>query len=212
MPRMPILRKPRKIKAVLFDLGNVILDFNFNPSFKRLSRHSSLSPSQIESFFWSSGLEVLYDGGKISSLSFYKEVKKSLKHMLSYDRFKSIWNDIFNPNQDIIALIRRLKKKYRLVLISNTNEMHYEYVVKKYTVLKLFDRIVLSFKVKSRKPDDKIFNVAIRACKAKPSEIFYIDDREELTNAAQELNLHVFTYKNNHKMLLKKMETLGMKF
>lgn len=196
------------IKAILFDLGKVILDFNFEPAFHRLAKFAPLSAKDIEDYFWKSELEVLYDGGKITSLEFHKEVKRALKHSLSYEAFRSVWNNIFTPKKEIVSLIRRLSPRYRLVLISNTNAMHYDHVRKRYAILDRFDRSILSFKEKTRKPDERIYKIAAKACLAEPREIFYIDDRKELTEAAESFGFHVFTYKNNPAQLIRKMKDL----
>ena len=207
---MKKIKPNKKIKAVLFDLGKVILDFNFKPAFRRLSRSTLLSARDIEAYFWRSGLEVLYDGGRISSVQFYKEVKRVLRHTLSYKQFKKIWNEVFTPKREIFALIRRIDPHTRLVLISNTNAMHYEYIRVKYTILNYFDHVILSFKEKTRKPDEAIYKTAARACKARPHEILYIDDREDLTEAAKALGFNTFTFKNNPKELIKQMKGLGI--
>ena len=207
---MKKIKSEKKIKAILFDLGKVVLDFNFEPAFHRLARFTPLSAGEIEEYFWRSGLEVLYDGGKISSLEFYKEVKRVLRHRLSYERFKRIWNEIFTPKKEIVSLIRRLGSRYRLVLISNTNAMHYAYIRKKYPILNRFDRSILSFKEKTRKPDERIYKAAAKACQAKPDEIFYIDDRDDLTQPAKALGFHVFTYKNNPAQLTREMRALNI--
>ena len=207
---MKKMKSNQKTKAVLFDLGKVILDFNFKPAFRRLARFTPFRPDAIENYFWRSGLEVLYDGGKISSFEFHKEVKRVLNHTLSFGQFKRVWNNVFTQKKEIASLIRRLSRTMRLVLISNTNAMHYEYVRKKYPVLDHFDCCILSFKEKMRKPDKKIYQAAMRACRAKPHEIFYIDDREDLTNAAKALGFNTFTFKNNPKDLIKEMKGLDI--
>lgn len=203
--------KKTEIKAVLFDLGKVILFFNFEPAFAKLAKASGRPEKDIEDYFVSSGLEVLYDGGKISSRRFYLEAKKALGFRLSLRAFKPIWNQIFTPNPPVIRLIRRLKKGgMRLVLVSNTNAMHYAYVVKKYPILDLFDRHLLSFREKKRKPDTGIYRAAAKACRAKPAEIFYIDDRADLTEAAADLGFHAFTYKSNTRALESEMKKRGI--
>ena len=203
-------RNAKKIKAVLFDLGKVILHFNFDPAFKRLSKVSGLPVKEIEDYFVSSGLEVLYDGGKITSRRFYAEIKDALGLKIGYAAFQKIWNDIFTPKKDMIGLVGALYKKYRLVLISNTNEMHYRHIRKKYPVVKKFDRIVLSFKEKQRKPDERIYATAAKACRARPEEIYYIDDRHDLTGAAQELGFRTFTYRDNFRELVDDMAARGI--
>jgi putative hydrolase of the HAD superfamily len=211
MSRMPKLNGYAPIKAVLFDLGKVILHFDFKPAFRRLSKVCSLTPREIDAFFSRSGLEVLYDGGKITSAQFYRQVKKALRHRLSYPEFKAVWNDVFTPNRPMIQLIRKLKGKYRLVLISNTNAMHYKHIRSTYSFLRYFDGVVLSFRQKIRKPDARIYRAALKACRARPHEIFYIDDRPDLTKSAQELGIRAFTFKDNPQALAKTMKKLQIR-
>ncbi len=208
------MKKPppsKKIKALLFDLGKVILDFDFEPAFERLAKHCPLRRAEIRAYFLRSGLEVLYDGGRLSSLEFHRQVKKGLDHRLDFKRFKKIWNEIFTPNPEVADIIRSARQAYRLVLISNTNAMHFDYIRMKYPLLNYFDRFVLSYKEKTRKPDPKIYKKAIRACRARPEEILYIDDREDLIEAAAALGLHTFTFKRNPAELRKKMTALGIR-
>lgn len=206
---MPRKKAQKTVKAILFDLGKVILFFNFEPAFRKLARATRLSAKDIEDFFISSGHEVLYDGGKISSVQFFREIKKALDLPLSFNEFKKIWNNIFKPNLPVIRIIKTLKKRgYRLVLVSNTNAMHYEFIRKNYLVLKLFDKHILSFKENVRKPDERIYRTSIRACGCRPEEILYIDDRADLTDAAKGIGINVFTYKNNTAALLERMKAL----
>jgi len=206
---MPKRKADTKFKAILFDLGKVILDFNFEPAFKRLSKATGLQPVEIEWHFMNSGLEVLYDGGKISSRQFYTGVKKLLKHPLGYNEFKKVWNEIFTPIPEAVRLINRLHSRYRLVLISNTNAMHYAYLKSKYPLLGKFHRHILSFREKVRKPDRRIYRKAVKACQAHPYEIFYIDDRKDLTDAAGNLGMRTFTFdRKRPQELVKKMEAL----
>ena len=199
------------IKAILFDLGKVILDFSFDRAFRLLEKRSPYRAPEIRNYFMNSGLEVLYDGGKLSSREFYRQVKRSLRHNLSFLEFKYLWNHVFIPHKPVIQLIRKLRTHYRLVLISNTNAMHYRYIRKTYTVLEHFDRIILSFREKIRKPDARIYRKAALACRAKPHEIFYIDDREDLTQSAKALGFHTFTYRKNPHELTQAMRSLGIR-
>lgn len=198
------------IKAVLFDLGKVLLHFDFGPAFRRLSRHCGKKPEEINRFFTESGLEVLYDGGRISSASFYREVRRGLGLSLSYAAFRGIWNGIFTPVPGMARLVRRLGRDRRLVLISNTNEMHFAYAKKRYPVLGLFDEHIVSYRQRVRKPDERIYRAAQRACRAKPREIFYIDDREDLTSAARQLGFHVHTFRNDVPKLRDALKTHGL--
>ena len=138
------------IKAVLFDLGKVLIHFDFDPAFKRLAEHSGKRPDEIRAFFASSELEVLYDGGKITSRHFYLKIKQGLGLSLTYAQFQRIWNKIFTPVPGMAALVARVGRSRRLVLVSNTNAMHFAFLKKRYPVLKKFDRHILSYKEKNK--------------------------------------------------------------
>ena len=204
-------KEAKPIKAILFDLGNVIFYFSFKNTFSRLQEDCGLDSRSIERRFSASGLEVLYDGGKISSRKFFMETKKLLGLTMDYANFKKTWNDIFNANRPMMDLIRRLDGRHRLVLISNTNAMHFDYLMEmNKPLMKRFDRMILSFKKRIRKPDERIYRAAAAACQVKPDEIFYIDDRQEMTEAARDLGFHAFTYRRNHAELLRTMKGLGI--
>ena len=198
------------VKAVLFDLGKVLFSFDFDTAFRHLSKHCDKSPKDIEAYFIQSGLEVLYDGGKISSLQFYFKVKRALGLRLGFKHFKNTWNNIFTPIAPMSRLVTRLRLRYRLVLISNTNAMHFEFLSKRGAVLKQFHHVILSYKEKMRKPDERLYRLAVRACHAKPAEIFYIDDRADLTEAAAALGLKTYTFRNDPLPLIKTMKRMGI--
>lgn len=205
------MSSPSKYKAVLFDLGNVLLAFDFTPAFRALSRHTDLRPADIEGYFIQSGLEVVYDGGKISTPRFIAQVRRALGLRIGAERFREIWNHIFTPLRGTIRILERLKRRgHRLVLISNTNEMHYRHIRKTYSVLEPFDVVLLSFKERIRKPDARLYRKAARACRARPEEIFYIDDRADLTAAARELGFKVYTFKNDPARLERELRRAGL--
>ncbi len=154
------------IKAVLFDLGKVLIHFDFEPAFRRLAKHCKKTPKDIRAFFASSELEVLYDGGKITSYDFYRKVRLGLGFSLSYKQFQRLWNSIFTPVPGMAGLVHRIGRRKRLVLVSNTNEMHFSFVKKRYPVLKKFHSHVLSYEEKVRKPDERIYRKALKACGA----------------------------------------------
>ena len=207
---MPDKKIKNGIKSILFDLGKVLIHFNFDPAFRRLSKDCGLPPKEIEDYFVQSGLEVLYDGGRISSRRFYSTIKKALGLRMSFQSFQNTWNHIFTPVPGMAPLVARLAKRYRLVLISNTNAMHFAYARKHYRVLDHFDRFIVSYKEKVRKPDERIYRLAAKACAAKPRDIFYIDDRADLTQAAAELGFHTFTFQRNAPELVRTLKKAGI--
>jgi putative hydrolase of the HAD superfamily len=181
---------PRDIRVIIFDLGKVIVDFNHQAICKRLAGHCSLAPEEIYEQLFESKLEAQFDEGRITPEQFYAAVTRKLGCNLSITSLKKIWNHIFTINPGIAALLLSLKKKYRLLCLSNTNVWHFEYCRKKFPVLRQFDAFILSYRVGVRKPRRKIFQEALRSAGTQAQQCIYIDDVPEYVRAAQALGMH----------------------
>jgi len=180
-------KKPQ-IKTVWFDLGNVILPFNFRPAFKRLSGYSPAAPRDFADFFHNHPrLEKDSDRGVLTGRLLYRLLVKRFKiRGLSYGCFKTIWNGIFSENRAVTKIIRQLKRRgIRLIMVSNTNRMHFEYIRRRYSVVGIFDRVILSYEAGDRKPGGRIYRMALKASGTAPRQILYTDDKEDLVAAAR---------------------------
>lgn len=178
------------IKAIIFDLGNVILNFDHKIACKRLSERSSFSSEYIYNYIFNNYLEELYDKGKISSNKFYRTICKSLGIKISYQEFYEIWGDIFWLNPGMDKILKSLKKKTKIALLSNTNEIHFSYVKKKFNILKEIDEFILSFKIGARKPEDEIFLYALKKIKLPPKNVLYVDDIIKFVKVAEKIGFN----------------------
>jgi glucose-1-phosphatase len=207
-------RQKTKIKTIWFDLGRVLLNFDFKPAFKYLSRRSPLRTEEMRHYFESHPrLEAELDEGKVPASKLYQRLKKDLRfNGVDYETFKVVWSQIFSEIKPMIALMKRLKKNgYRLIMISNTNRLHYDHIKKRYSVVNYFDKIILSFRVGSRKPKALIYQKALQVSRAKPHEIFYTDDRKKLTTAAAKNHgVHIHTFRKV-SMLKRRLKRLGVR-
>ncbi len=162
------------IEVILFDLGNVILPFNHYQIAEKLSRFSQRKefqdPQKIFShlFNFEKGSINGYEVGKVSSIQFFKPLKEYLHLSLSFEEFIPIWNDIFTEDQGVSEIIRSLKGKKRLGLISNTNPLHFDYVLSKFSVIRIFDKWILSHEVGFKKPAIEIFQKAMEWALVEP--------------------------------------------
>lgn len=180
---------PEDIRVIIFDLGKVIVDFNHQAICKRLAGHCSVTPDEIYKQLFESKLEAWFDEGRITPEQFHKEVIRSIGGNVTINSLKKIWNHIFTINAGISALLRSLKKKYRLLCLSNTNVWHFEYCRETFPVLGQFDAFILSYRVGARKPRSRIFREALRAAGTPPHQCVYIDDVPEYVRAAQALGM-----------------------
>jgi HAD superfamily hydrolase (TIGR01509 family) len=178
------------IEVILFDLGNVILPFNHYQIAEKLSRFSrkkeGADAANIFSYLFdfSNGAVNQYETGKISSQEFYQSLKKSFQLEIAFEQFVPIWNEIFTENVEVSEIIRSLKGKKKLGLISNTNPLHFDYALSNYPILLTFDKWILSHEVGFKKPAREIFQLAIDWASVKPEKILFIDDMETHVEAA----------------------------
>src|SRR5437764_184255 len=107
---------------IIFDLGRVLVDFDFKKVISDLKRYSPLTLQEIRAYFYRTPLWDLFERGGISPNAFYAALKKDLKlKRLTFQEFSPIWNEIFQENHDSVALLHSLRGKYRLALLSNVN-------------------------------------------------------------------------------------------
>ena len=177
------------IRVIIFDLGKVIVDFNHRVICKRLAGQCSVTPDEIYTQLFESKLEARFDEGRITPEQFHKEVIRSIGVNVNINTLKNIWNHIFTINAGISALLRSLKKEYRLLCLSNTNVWHFEYCRETFPALRQFDAFILSYRVGARKPRSRIFSEALKAAGTLPRHCLYIDDIVEYVQKAQALGM-----------------------
>ena len=188
------------IEVILFDLGNVILPFNHRQIPEKLlpyAQEGSLKDSQgIFSYLFDSqkGTVSLYESGKISSEEFFGSLKESFRLSLSFEEFVPIWNDIFVENEEVSEIIRWLKGKRRIGLLSNTNALHFEYILPKFPIVMTFEKWILSHEVGFKKPAPEIFQKAMEWASVEPQRILFIDDLQKNVDAASFLGMETIHF------------------
>ncbi len=199
-------------KVILCDLGNVLINFDHRIAVKRLLPYSKKSFHDIYQLIFDSKLTKDYEEGRISSREFFKRLSGCLAlRKMPYKKFVSIWNEIFFDNKGMPELLSALKKKYRLYLVSNINELHYLYILEKFPRhLRLFDKVILSCRVGKRKPAPEIYLQAIEAAGVDARFALYTDDRPDLIDAAKKIGIPSVLFKGvkDFRAKLKKLKVL----
>jgi putative hydrolase of the HAD superfamily len=191
-----------KIQALLFDLGKVLIDFNFETGVQALHASCSISRDQFEEVLWDESWIRRYERGEISTTDFHDYLCRTANLQMALPDFRATWSSVFLP--DLIVseeLLVALKRNYPLILVSNTNEAHFEFVRSRYGVVDYFDRHVLSYKVGSLKPDRKIFEYAIAASNLPAEALFFTDDREENIVAAKKLGMRAHQFRSEPELI-----------
>ena len=200
------------IKVILFDLGNVLVDLDFRPATERISGFCSKNPDEILKFFFNSELTNSFEKGELSAEEFYKQAKDMLGLKLGYESFVPIWNEIFffsSKNRAVYHVANRLKKNYRIGLLSNTNILHYRHIKDNFPIFNVFEKLFLSFEIGAVKPDKIIYRKVVKELGVLPENIFYTDDRPELVNSAAGLGIKSFIF-TNAEQLIKDLTSLNI--
>ncbi|MDP3770385.1 MAG: HAD hydrolase-like protein [bacterium] len=206
------------IKAVIFDAGNVIVGFDLLRICRALTRYSHLESNEIFYKIFMNDCMEQYEKGHIETHAFYEAVKKSISasSYFTFDLFCSIWQDIFTPNPIIEAVLTRLRPELNLVILSNANELHWDYVAKLSALRDFFsdeERIVLSFRHGFKKPEIELFEEAIKRCGCLVDEILYIDDIAEYIEAFKALGGNGIVYNcqvNTYESLIYDLSMYGV--
>ncbi|MBM3723925.1 MAG: HAD family phosphatase [Acidobacteria bacterium] len=174
------------IKALLFDLGGVIVPLDFQQLKRNFATLSGRSIPELEVRLAATDLPVRYERGDLDSASFHAELSRTIGLDLDFPAFDRLWNSLFPPGTLLPeSLFQTLKQTHRLILLSNTNELHFRHLRATLPHLSHFHGFVLSYEVRVMKPDPGIFARAIEAAGCAPEECFYIDDVEKYVEGAR---------------------------
>jgi glucose-1-phosphatase len=180
--------KNREYSTMVFDLGNVLIPFDHSLWVKNFNKfEAGLGDNYYQQYLDNYHVHRDYESGKISDDEFVSINLKWLGNKVDKKKFLEVFSNIFVLNQNVIDLLPILKKKYKLVLLSNTSNIHKKYGWEQHPFIKHFEKLILSHEVKSVKPEEKIYK-AVESFTKEPSEThIFIDDVLEYVNAAKSL-------------------------
>ena len=183
------------IKAIFFDIGGVLVTVDSSESHRKLSEILGVSIEKIRQGM-TRELLVEYEKGHLTTNQFYEQlfISYGSDQTLELDTFKTYWQETLFPCADSIAFLQRATKDLSVWLLSNTNDFHYELLVKGFPFMKWAHGGTYSFMVGSMKPDPLIYEVAIKKSGFRPEEILFIDDLEENVQAAHDQGINIIHY------------------
>ena len=192
----------RKYSAIVFDLGNVLIPFDYTIAINKLNQiEQGLGFRFYEHYKSNYSLHREFEKGRIPESDFINKMLEVVNHKIDAHTFCRLYADIFSLNEDVVSLLPVLKRNYKLFLLSNTDSIHKKYGWEKYEFLKYFDELILSFEVGSVKPEEKIYRTVEKASGLSSEEHLFIDDLLEYVDGAKNVGWDAVQFINYQKLL-----------
>lgn len=177
------------IKAYIFDLGNVLVGFDREQVLRRLGDGAGCGSPAFKRAYAAAGIEDRLERGLMGERELFAWFQ-SLGFDGTFDEFGLLWCDHFHELKPVSSLLAELKGRAQILILSNTNSLHYRFLCARFPVLGLADVAVLSYQLGLRKPEPAIYRAALKAAGAQPHEAVFIDDMKDNVDAAAALGIN----------------------
>lgn len=206
-----IAKKINHYQAIIFDLGNVIINISFDKIFEYWARVSGRQVKEIKQKFEFDDVYAQFERGTITPSAYRKYISEKLELQLSDDEFDNGWNNLYlDVAPSIIQLLQDLKSHIRLIALTNTNEIHTQRWKKKYaSLLSHFEKVFCSSEIGARKPEKKIFEVVLDYLSLNPSRVIFFDDSPKNVEVASQIGIKGVVVKSPQE-LVDELKKLGI--
>lgn len=198
----------KRFQNLVFDIGNVLVDIDYNVTVAEFQKLATIDFSQIVSYSKQHHLFDWFETGKISAADFRRELRQFLRPEVTDDEINRAWNSILlHYPADKFTLLQQLKTGYRTFALSNINEIHVEEIDRvakqQFHVpdfASFFHKAYYSHEVGHRKPELEIYQAILQQENMNPAETFFVDDKEENIEAAKALGIQAYLLKNRDQL------------
>ena len=169
-----------KSPVIVFDLGKVLVDFDYSIAARKVAVRSTKSLLNLISLLSTSPLIVQYESGQVTHQQFYEQVRDAVGFQGTLEEFGGYFADIFAEMPAMIALHADLRRRgFKTYIFSNTNDLAIEHVGRNFPFFQKFDGYIYSHEIGAMKPDPKIYEAMEKMCGRGSTDIIYLDDRLE---------------------------------
>ena len=186
-----------------FDLGKVLVDFEVEQMFRQLGEVAGIAPDRVEQVVFGGQLQQQYETGQISGRDFYDAFCRQTGTRPDYDALRRAGSEIFELKVSMLPVVAQLcQAGYRLGVLSNTCESHWEFCTRRYRILtELFTVHALSYEIGVAKPAAAIFHAAAELAGVRPEEIFYVDDSPQHVAGARAVGFDAVQYTSTPQLV-----------
>ena len=187
------------MKLLIFDLGNVFCEVDFDKAIRFWSRESGIDQADLRSRFHQTEEYEQFERGQIAPHTFFQHLKSELALDIPVDAIANGWNSIFGsilePNYSAMLFIAQ---RATAVVLSNTNAAHYPVWLNLYrTELDIFHKVYVSHQLGMRKPEPRIFNFVLHDCQVAPADAVFFDDNAANIDSARSLGMEAVLVTDN---------------
>jgi HAD superfamily hydrolase (TIGR01509 family) len=200
------------VKVIVFDLGKVLVDFDYSIAVRRIASRGRKVIEEIGEFLLHTPLLLQYESGRVTTQRFFEEICAATGFCGDQSEFARSFGDIFTPIEPMIEMKRELRRRgYPAYVFSNTNELAVQHLRDTFPFFKEFDGYILSYEHGVMKPDAKLYEVVERETGSRGAEIVYLDDRAENVAAGAERGWHAVLHQTPGKSrrVLEALSVLG---
>lgn len=198
-----------QVKAVFFDIGDVLVRFDLPGLLKDFAWGPGSSPWRVARMVWSRRLVDDVERGRIDGTQLHEAVQEETGYEGDFEAFSRVWNGHFKLDPAVSTLFRRAAKRRPAYLLSNTNPLHWEHLKRRYAFPREAAGAVLSHEVGARKPERAIYDAAVRLAGCAAGECVFFDDLADNVAGAKAAGLRAFRFKDAAR-LEKDLTSLGL--
>jgi glucose-1-phosphatase len=177
-------------KTIIFDMGRVIVNFDFARAWQRFSALTGLEEAELRARLGRDDVLLRYERGDLNTSEFVAMMSERLGYRFAREEFLQAWSCIFDPGTILpLELFAHLRQHHRLLLLSNTSDMHVEFLKRNWTFFQYFHRCLYSFEVQAMKPEPAIFEAALLDADGGPEDCFFTDDTPAYVAGARALGI-----------------------
>jgi HAD superfamily hydrolase (TIGR01509 family) len=182
----------------IFDLGNTVIKLAYERVLENICRNASMKRDALVELLEKPGGYRDLESGAIAFVDFYDFICDKAGYRGSLRDFQAVWSDFFDgPMPGIEDLLERVRERYRVAFLSNSNEVHANVIPRKFAALfRRDDRFIFSHRFRCAKPDPEIFRRALEVIGALPQQTVFVDDMVENVIAARALGMKAYQYQD----------------
>lgn len=187
----------------LFDLGNTVIKLGYERVMANICRDSNVDRDQLLEIFEEAGGYRDMERGAITFWDFYEFMSSRAGYRGDIHRFREIWSDFFDGTiPGIEEVLQRVRARYRVAFLSNSNEVHAEVIPRKFAGLfQKDDRFIFSYRFRVAKPDPEMFHRALEVVGALPAQTVLVDDLIENVIGARAIGMRAYQFRDSATLL-----------